>query len=109
MTAIGILLRAAADRAGGDAGDLVETPTGVRIHVEILPRACVDACGGGGLPLTGGGGGAELLLWIAAGLIVTGAVLLAMRFRRHALETASPSVQRRLASGEATDGASSVR
>ena len=81
MTVIGILLRVAADRASGDAGDLVDTPTGVRIHVEILPRACVEACGGDGLPLTGGGG-VELLLWVAAGLIVTGAVLLAVRVRR---------------------------
>ncbi|MBS1906449.1 MAG: LPXTG cell wall anchor domain-containing protein [Actinobacteria bacterium] len=76
--AIGTLLRAAADHAGGGADDLAQTPVGVRIHVEILPRACVDACAGGELPLTGGGG-AELLLWIAAGLLLAGAALLAMR------------------------------
>lgn len=78
--AIGTLLLAAADRAGGGTDGLVQTPVGVRIHVEILPRACVHACAGGGLPLTGGGG-AGLLLWIAAGLL-TGAALLAVRAAR---------------------------
>lgn len=78
MPAIGALLLAAAGHAGSNAGDLVETPVGVRIHVEILPRSCADACTGGELPLTGGGG-VGLLIWIAAGLLLVGAALLAVR------------------------------
>ena len=84
MSVLGPLPFAAAGERGGAVGDLVESPLGVRIHVEILPRACAQACAGGDLPATGGGG-IELLLWVAAGLLLAGAALvLARRMRRRA-------------------------
>lgn len=64
---------AALEREGGE---LADGTVGVYIHVEILPRACLESCGG--LPGTGGET-PGLLLGIAVVLIVVGVAFLAVR------------------------------
>ncbi|WP_102194512.1 LPXTG cell wall anchor domain-containing protein [Microbacterium aurantiacum] len=60
----------------GEGGELADGTVGVYIHVEILPRACMESCGG--LPATG----IEtpgLLLAVGVVLIVAGIAFLAVR------------------------------
>lgn len=66
------------DGKGGDAGDAAQ---GVYIHVEITPRACLEACGGGELPTTGGGV-PEILVMVGIALLVVGIALVATQFIR---------------------------
>ncbi|MFY9712588.1 MAG: LPXTG cell wall anchor domain-containing protein [Microbacterium sp.] len=64
---------AALEREGGE---LADGTVGVYIHVEILPRACLESCGG--LPATGGEM-PGMLLAIGVVLIVVGVAFLAVR------------------------------
>ena len=59
-----------------EGGELADGTVGVYIHVEILPRTCLESCGG--LPATGGGM-PEVLLAIGIALIVVGVVFMATR------------------------------
>lgn len=59
-----------------EGGELADGTAGVRIHVEILRRTCVESCGG--LPATGGGV-PELLMAVGVLLIVLGVAFLAIR------------------------------
>lgn len=70
---------------GASDPDLVETPQGVTIHVDISPRACIEAVCGGELPTTGAGI-PEILIWIGIGLIAAGVLVVGSRLirrRRH--------------------------
>ena len=64
---------AAVEREGGE---LADGTLGVYIHVEILPRTCLESCGG--LPATGGET-PGMLLAIGVVLIVAGIAFLAVR------------------------------
>lgn len=79
---------AALEREGGE---LADGTVGVYIHVEILPRTCLESCGG--LPATGGEVPAVLLA-IGLVLIVVGVAFLAIR-----------TVRRRIRADQATSGA----
>lgn len=75
----------AAVRDGDDGGDVVR---GVYVHVDISPRACLEACGVDNLPTTGGGV-SEMILLVGIVLLVAGVSLVATRFirrRRHSRE-----------------------
>lgn len=65
----------------GEGAEEVDGARGVYIHVEISPRACLDACGGGELPATGGGV-PEMLIVVAVALLVGGIALVAARLIR---------------------------
>ncbi len=65
----------------GEGGDAVDAVRGVYVHVEISPRACFEACGGGDLPTTGGGV-SEILLIVGIALLLAGLALVAARFIR---------------------------
>ncbi|WP_435747701.1 hypothetical protein [Microbacterium sp. PMB16] len=65
---------AALEREGGELAD--GTVGVVSIHVEILPRACLESCGG--LPPTGGEV-PGMLLAIGIVLIVAGVAFLAVK------------------------------
>ena len=67
----------------GEGRDAVDGARGVYIHVEISPRACLEACGGGGLPATGGGV-PEMLVVAGVVVLVIGIALVATHLiRRH--------------------------
>ena len=59
----------------GEGGELADGTVGVYIHVEILPRTCLESCG---LPTTGGET-PGMLLAIGIVLIVVGVAFLAVR------------------------------
>lgn len=79
---------AALERGGGETAD---GTVGVYIHVEILPRTCLESCGG--LPATGGGM-SEVLLAIGVALIVVGVVFMAVTTIRRRIRNRPGRVSR---------------
>ncbi|MBS1697444.1 MAG: LPXTG cell wall anchor domain-containing protein [Actinobacteria bacterium] len=81
-----------------EPSDLGEGPIGVRIHVEILPRVCAEACtpsgpgdsGLGGLAATGD---ATVLMLLAIGvaLLAAGALVTLLRRPGRRLRAQSPA------------------